>query len=180
MTAKRAKERFLSRWSRRKRRARAETVSKSPAKAQESQPAPELPPLDQLNYESDFKAFMDKRVDDGLRRLALKKLFGDPRFNVTDGLDDYAEDYSALEDLPAEMVDLQRHAQRILRGQEPDGRAETATSKAEGPSPEGGAQPAEPAPADARKDTAASDERRAQSGDAAGTDSPGDSSDGRG
>ena len=180
MTAKRAKERFLSRWSRRKRQVRAEPVSKSPAKAQEPQPAPELPPLDQINYESDFKAFMDKRVDDGLRRLALKRLFGDPRFNVCDGLDDYAEDYSALEDLPPEMVELQRHAQRILRGREPDGRAETATSKAEGSSPEGGTQPAEPAPADARKETAASDERRAQSGNAAGTDSSGNSGDGRG
>jgi len=180
MTAKRAKERFLSRWSRRKRQVRAEPVSKSPAKAQEPQPAPELPPLDQINYESDFKAFMDKRVDDGLRRLALKRLFGDPRFNVTDGLDDYAEDYSALEDLPTEMVELQRHAQRILRGREPDGRAETATSKAEGSSPEGGTQPVEPAPADARKETAASDERRAQSGNAAATDSPGNSGDGRG
>jgi len=180
MTAQRAKERFLSRWLRRKRQSSTETASKSPANAQQLQPAPELPPLDQINYESDFKAFMDKRVDDGLRRLALKKLFGDPRFNVSDGLDDYAEDYSALEDLPPEMVGLQRHAQRILRGREPDGRGETVTSKAEESSPERAAQPAEPAPADAREETGATDARRAQSANAAGTDSPGNSGDRRG
>lgn len=116
MTTKDDREPFLSRWSRLKQEARDDPAEKLPPKAEESMPAPELPPVDKLNYDSDFKAFMDKRVDGRLRRLALKKLFTDPRFNVTDGLDDYAEDYSALEDLPEEMAALQQHARRILRG----------------------------------------------------------------
>lgn len=111
---------FLSRWSRLKQEAREESEQNVPAKADETQPAPELPPIDQLSPDSDFTVFMDKRVDARLRRMALKKLFTDPRFNVTDGLDDYAEDFSALEDLSKEMVDGLQHARRVLRGPEPD------------------------------------------------------------
>lgn len=118
MTTKDDREPFLSRWSRLKRKAREEPTQKTPAKPEEPKPAPDLPPVDQLNYDSDFKGFMEKGVDDRLRRLALKKLFNDPRFNVTDGLDDFAEDYSLLEDLPEEMAELQQHARRILRGPE--------------------------------------------------------------
>jgi len=126
MSTKDDRKPFLLRWSRLKQEARAEPAQNAPAKADETpQPAPELPPVDQLNYDSDFKAFMDKRVDDRLRRIALKKLFTDPQFNVTDGLDDYAEDYSALEDLTTEMVERQLHARRILRGTEPEEKAAT-------------------------------------------------------
>ena len=120
MTTKDDREPFLARWSRLKRKARDEPEQKVPAKTEAPKPAQELPPVDGLNYDSDFKAFMEKGVDERLRRLALKKLFNDPRFNVTDGLDDYAEDYSLLEDLPKEMAALQQHARRILRGSEPE------------------------------------------------------------
>ena len=63
---------------------------------------------------------MDRRVDDGLRRLALKKLFGDPRLNAADGLDVFSEDYSKLEDLPQEMVAKLEHMRRTLRRPEPE------------------------------------------------------------
>ena len=132
MTARDPAERFLARWSRRKRQSRDEPAPKASTKADERPPVPELPPLDQLNHESDFKAFMDKRVDDGLRRMALKKLFSDPRFNETDGLDVYAEDYSALEDLPREMAELQQHARRILQRAEQEPRTPAEPSAAEG------------------------------------------------
>lgn len=163
MATKDDKERFLSRWSRLKRKAREEPAQTAPTKPEAPQPAPELPPLDQLNFESDFKAFMDKRVDDGLRRMALKKLFTDPRFNVTDGLDVYAEDYSALEDLPKEMVGLQQHARRILRGPEPD----------DAPAPD---EPpiSKPEERPANEVTARFDEQRAPSGEGQpnGSDEP--------
>ena len=126
MTTKDEREPFLSRWSRLKQEAREEPERKEPAAPDEQKPAPELPPIDHLNHDSDFKLFMDKRVDDKLRRLALKKLFTDPRFNVTDGLDDYAEDYSVLEDLPSEMAALQQHARRILRSPEEAAAADAA------------------------------------------------------
>lgn len=124
MTTKDDREAFLSRWSRRKSEAREDPDRKAMEKADESQPPPELPPVEDLNYDSDFKAFMDKRVDQRLRRLALKKLFQDPHFNVPDGLDDYAEDYTLLEDLPEDMVALQQHARRVLFG--PEGEEKSA------------------------------------------------------
>lgn len=78
--------------------------------------APQLPPLEELGPDSDFQAFMDPRVDENVRRAALKTLFRDPAFNVTDGLDVYAEDYSKLEKLTPAMVAALRYAQRNLLG----------------------------------------------------------------
>ena len=74
----------------------------------------ELPSIDELGPESDFQGFMDPRVDDTLRRTALKKLFSDPLFNVTDGLDVYAEDYTKLESMTPAMVAGLKHARGLL------------------------------------------------------------------
>jgi hypothetical protein len=65
---------------------------------------PELPPVASLSFESDFSAFMQPKVDEGLKREALKKLFSDPRFNVMDGLDTYIDDYSKPDPISAELV----------------------------------------------------------------------------
>ena len=124
---KEQKEAFVSRWSRRKLEARERSLQEAgaampqePAKPADAKPLPDLPPVDELSFESDFRDFMDTRVDDAVRRIALKKLFSDPRFNITDGLDDYAEDYAALEDLSAAVVEKLQHARRTLRRQEPE------------------------------------------------------------
>ncbi|MBU6484431.1 MAG: DUF3306 domain-containing protein [Betaproteobacteria bacterium] len=55
---------------------------------------PKLPPVETLTIDSDFTAFMRPGVDEAHKRGALKKLFGDPRFNVMDGLDTYIDDYT--------------------------------------------------------------------------------------
>jgi len=55
---------------------------------------PALPPVDSLTIDSDFTAFRKPEVDEALKRGALRKLFGDPHFNVMDGLDVYIDDYS--------------------------------------------------------------------------------------
>jgi hypothetical protein len=122
------KENPLSRWSRLKREAAREAEAPRPARKAAPGPAPrapetpmpELPPLDQLTPDSDFSAFMDPRVDERLRRLALKKLFSDPRLNIVDGLDDFAEDYTLLEDLPQELVAKLEHARSTLRRPDPE------------------------------------------------------------
>ena len=129
------KEGLLSRWSRLKResaasgagdqkmstRERAETLPDANANADKSAGAtgaaesmPVLPSIDELSPDSDFQAFMDPRGDDGLRRAALKTLFRSPAFNVPDGLDEYAADYTALEKLTPAMVAGLKHAQRTL------------------------------------------------------------------
>lgn len=135
-------EPFLSRWSRLKReRVDVEqapaSVARSPADASTppqapsaDEPLPELPPIDQLTPESDFRPFMDPRVPEALRRMALKKLYADPHFNVQDMLDDYAGDYTVLEALPAGMVGKLAHARRTLLGRDEADRIEAEERQA--------------------------------------------------
>jgi hypothetical protein len=101
---------FLKRWSRRKRAAAVATPAVAPA----AQPPPELPPVEALDFESDFAAFMHAKVDERVRRLALKKLFSDARFNVMDGLDIYIDDYTREDPIPAGMLAQLEHARITL------------------------------------------------------------------
>jgi hypothetical protein len=77
--------------------------------------APELPPIDKLTPESDYRAFFHPKVTEDVRRAALKKLFSDPHFNVMDGLDVYIDDYSKTEPIPAAMLAGLKQAQNILK-----------------------------------------------------------------
>lgn len=107
-------EAFLSRWSQRKQQSREEAQAPKPPAVQPAEAPPVLPPVDQLNADSDYRGFMHPKVDDALRRTALKKLFSDPHFNVMDGLDTYIEDYSISDPLPAAMLKELKQAQNIL------------------------------------------------------------------
>ncbi|MES9897176.1 MAG: DUF3306 domain-containing protein, partial [Candidatus Thiodiazotropha endolucinida] len=49
------------------------------------------------------------RVSDQLRQVALRKLFHSAAFNVCDGLDDYAEDFTSFEKLGDVMTADLRH-----------------------------------------------------------------------
>lgn len=102
---------FVTRWSRRKLAARADIQEESP-----QAPVPELPDLDTLTPESDFRPFMDARIDATLRCAALKRLFTHPSFNVTDAMDVYVEDYTKAEPMPAEMLARLRHVRQALAG----------------------------------------------------------------
>jgi hypothetical protein len=92
-------EDFLRRWSRRK-HAQAAKVEEKPApapenaKADEAVAPPPLPPVETLTPESDFTGFMQPKVDDALRRAALKKLFRDPHFNIPDPYEAYSGDWT--------------------------------------------------------------------------------------
>lgn len=127
---------FLSRWSRLKKEAReAPTAAPSPAvpEARADEPAPELPPLDKLTIDSDFRGFFHPKVDEDVRRAALRKLFAEPHFNVMDGLDTYIDDYSKTEPIPAAMLAGMKQAQRILdwaKGKEDEPEPEDGTPEA--------------------------------------------------
>jgi hypothetical protein len=110
------REAFASRWSRRKEEAR-QSPPQAPAKTavDPRAPAPELPPVDKLTIDSDFRAFFHPKVEEDVRRAALKKLFSDPRFNLMDGLDTYIDDYSKTEPIPPAMMAGLRQAQNILQ-----------------------------------------------------------------
>ncbi len=110
-------EQFLTRWSRRKQEVRDQPVAQQqePAPAVDPKvPPPELPPVEKLTIESDFRGFFHPKVNEDLRRSALKKLFADPHFNVMDGLDVYIDDYSQPNPLPAAMLAQLRQAQKII------------------------------------------------------------------
>lgn len=116
-------EKFLSRWSRLKRDAKEQSPGQesspgnqptAPRAADPRTPLPELPPLDQLTLDSDYRDFFHPKVDEKVRLAALKKLFSDPHFNVMDGLDVYIDDYSKPNPLSAAMLATLRHAQKIL------------------------------------------------------------------
>ena len=117
MTAEKDKEEaFLSRWSRRKQEAREEPAQPpSRPEIDPKAPAPELPPIEKLTAESDYRPFFHPKVGEDVRRAALKKLFSDPRFNVMDGLDVYIDDYSKSDPIPPEMLAGMKTAQDILR-----------------------------------------------------------------
>jgi len=110
-----APEEFLSRWSRRKQQVReqqaAPPVAVTPATQEKP---PELPPVEGLNMDSDFRGFLHPKVDESLRRAALKKLFHEPHFNVMDGLDTYIDDYSVSDPIPEAMLKTMRQAQDII------------------------------------------------------------------
>ena len=59
----------------------------------------DMPDVDALDEASDFSGFLSKGVSDGLRRRALDKLFRLPMCGVLDGLNDYDDDYTQLEEL---------------------------------------------------------------------------------
>lgn len=96
------KEAFLDRWSRLKRE-QPEAKPDLPEARQEAPPPP-LQPVEELKPESDFKPFMQAKVDPATRRSALKKLFADAHYNVPDPFEAYSEDYTRSDPIPAAML----------------------------------------------------------------------------
>lgn len=127
---------FLDRWSRLKEdaRARSAQVPAAPAAGEKDAAPPPLPPLESLSLDSDFSAYFHPKVDESLRRAALKKLFGDPHFNVMDGLDVYIDDYSTSDPLPEALLAQLKQAQNILAWSKEDAerRAAQQTGAADG------------------------------------------------
>lgn len=124
------KEGFVSRWSRRKQQVAEEQnelqknddiSSNAPEKKPIDDIDPEIlkaekleslnkltdedmPDIETLNEHSDFSGFMSTGVSEGLRRMALKKLFMGASYNIRDGLDEYDGDYTKFEKMPKDMV----------------------------------------------------------------------------
>ncbi|MEK6245762.1 MAG: DUF3306 domain-containing protein [Pseudomonadota bacterium] len=123
------KEAFLERWSRRKLEQAEEQPAPPPSldRAQEDEPVIALPPIEELNPDSDFVPFMNPKVDGETRRAALKKLFTDAHFNVPDPFEAYSEDYTVSETIPMEMLKTLNHAQKLLFG-EPEKKVEAAVA----------------------------------------------------
>jgi hypothetical protein len=110
------------------------------APAQED--AADLPDLDTLDQESDYSVFLSPKVDEALRRKALRQLFHSPKFNICDGLDDYCGDFTRFEPLGDVVTadlrhQLERVAERLARGAETSrgaGRSEPLAATTPAPS----------------------------------------------
>lgn len=69
----------------------------------------DMPPLESLGEASDYRGFLSEKVSESLRKAALRKLFHGSAFNVTDGLDEYAEDFTRFEALGDIVTADMRH-----------------------------------------------------------------------
>jgi hypothetical protein len=150
---------FLSRWSRRKVQVRegvavpptppaalpvqapptavaavAEVSARvEPAEPPPAAPQPAAPTLDDvasLTRESDYARFVAPGVDGDVRNAALKKLFGDPHFNVMDGLDTYIDDYGKPSPLPDSVLRQMVQAKFLGLFSDDDQKTEAATTPA--------------------------------------------------
>jgi hypothetical protein len=76
----------------------------------------DMPPLESLDGHSDYSGFLSPGVSAGLRRQALARLFHSPHLNVTDGLDDFDEDFTTFRPLGGLVTaDMRHHAERAAR-----------------------------------------------------------------
>jgi hypothetical protein len=114
VTVAEEKEKFLSRWSRLKRENENKLPEKKEQSASNETPAPVLPPVENLTPEADFTGFMHPKVEDALRRAALKKLFSDPHFNVPDPYEPFSGDWTGGEPISEEMLATLNQARTLL------------------------------------------------------------------
>lgn len=119
--------------------------------------SPTLEDVARLTPDSDYSIFVGRGVDKSVQRLALKKLFADPHFNVLDRLDMYMDDYNIPSPVSAEMLAQLDHARSALRRFVEEPAAADGATPAEAlaasdpadpppqPAPESGAPEAHPA-----------------------------------
>ena len=81
----------------------------------DTRPSPTLEDVAELTLDSDYSIFVGQGVDKSVQRLALKKLFADPHFNVMDRLDMYMDDYNIPSPVSEAMLAQLDHARSALR-----------------------------------------------------------------
>jgi len=136
------KEAFLSRWSRLKQEQAREAPARAapaPDAAQETQ-APALPPVDELTPKSDFAPFMQPKVGEAVRRVALKKLFSDPHFNLPDLFEPYSGDWTGGDPISEELLKTLNQARTVLFREEEAAKEKAAAAGESAQSNQAGAQ----------------------------------------
>lgn len=170
-------ESLLARWSRRKRGLGEGAGPQLPEAVEgvqsQDETAPDvvltdadMPPIDSLDEDDDYSGFLSEGVSEALRQTALRRLFRSAKFNMTDGLDDYAEDFTAFAPLgdivTADMKHrMQQLAAKVLAEDEDDGAGHTMLAASDD-------RPAEVAPSQAVKETAMETEEGDEPEEAAG------------
>jgi len=76
----------------------------------------DMPALESIDSKSDISCFFNKGVSEKLRQTAIQRLLRLPAFNITDGLNDYDEDYTTFEPLGDIVTsDMRFHSERKAR-----------------------------------------------------------------
>jgi hypothetical protein len=92
----------------------------------------DMPTVESLDENSDYAGFLSAGVSEKLRRAALRKLFHLEIFNVVDGLDDYAEDYTKFEKLGSIITsDMRLQMQRAEQALKQETASEAAVPEQE-------------------------------------------------
>ena len=121
-------ESFIARWSRRKLEAERGVREAAPADAPDAPPASasgaERAARQGPEAHSGRDEYFDPRIEEKLRRAALRKLFSEPQFNVMDGLDTYIDDYTKADPIPPEMLRELEQAKDLLRFEQEAGMPE--------------------------------------------------------
>ncbi len=128
-------EEFLQRWSRRKAAANKNAQDAEAAQDQDNEPQvpaqdpppktdADMPPVESIDESTDMGDFFSPEVSEELRRVALRKLFHLPQFNVVDGLDDYDDDFTTFEALGEIVTADMRHRMELEQEQLASSQAE--------------------------------------------------------
>jgi hypothetical protein len=83
---------------------------------------------------------MHPKVEDALRRVALKKLFRDPHFNVPDPFEAYSGDWTVGEPISEEMMASLNQARTLLFDQEQKKEGKKEDKALDGAAPESTAE----------------------------------------
>lgn len=76
----------------------------------------DMPAIESLDSKSDLSCFFNRGVSEKLRQAALRHLLRLPAFNITDGLNDYDEDYTTFEPLGDIVTsDMRFHEKRRIK-----------------------------------------------------------------
>ena len=112
----------------------------------------QLPSIEELTAESDFRPFMKDDVDPSTRHAALQRLFADPHFNRICDMDIDIEDFGKFEPIPPAMLRMMDSARSLGFFSEEDD-SETPGVKQTSTEADLTQADAKPAPADDKPDT---------------------------
>ena len=124
-------EDFLRRWSRLKHRRAAEKPVEKAEREDKPIETKALPPVENLTPESDFTDYMQPKVEDALRRAALKKLFVDPHFNIPDPFEPFSGDWRIAEEISPAMLASLNQAKTLLFDKQHQPKEEPAEEQAD-------------------------------------------------
>lgn len=137
--------------------ARGPSALTSSATESDTSQQEQLPAIEELTAESDFRPFMKDDVDPSTRHAALQRLFADPHFNRICDMDIDIEDFGKFEPIPPAMLRMMDSARSLGFFSEEDD-SETNGVKQTTPEADLSQANAKPAPADDKTGTLMGDD----------------------